>query len=178
MSRHSLEARQQRFADAYVGNGFNGTAAAIEAGYAENSAHVTASKLLNIPKVVAYIEARKEEISRDARMTAEDVFREMKSIALFDPAEVISATKDGVITLKKDLDDIPVTVRRNIKSIKAGKYGLEVTFYSRDTGLMAIAKWLGMDVDRLEHMVSGEQFVFVAPDKFDGVDEWAKSNAS
>ncbi len=41
-----LEKRHDRFARLYVANNFNGTKAAIEAGYAKAGARVRASKLL------------------------------------------------------------------------------------------------------------------------------------
>lgn len=57
-----LDNRQQRFVDVYVTNGFRERKAAIEAGYAEKSAHVTASRLLKNAKIQAAISARMEQL--------------------------------------------------------------------------------------------------------------------
>ena len=51
-----LTGKQQAFVAAYLSNGFNGTKAAVEAGYAVDSAHVEGSRLLRNAKVVAVIE--------------------------------------------------------------------------------------------------------------------------
>lgn len=54
------------FADCYLANGFNGTKAAIEAGYAPKGAHVQASRLLKNAKVIDYIESRMKALSMRA----------------------------------------------------------------------------------------------------------------
>jgi phage terminase small subunit len=46
-----LTAKMMRFVEAYLANDGNGTKAAITAGYGQKSAHVTASRLLKLPKV-------------------------------------------------------------------------------------------------------------------------------
>jgi phage terminase small subunit len=46
-----LTAKMLRFVEAYLANDGNGTRAAITAGYGQKSAHVTASRLLKLPKV-------------------------------------------------------------------------------------------------------------------------------
>ncbi len=57
----SLSAKQKAFVTAYLINGFNATKAAIAAGYANGSAHVTGSRLLRNAKVAAAI---KRELER------------------------------------------------------------------------------------------------------------------
>lgn len=51
-----LTSKQRAFIDHYVTNGFNGTRAAIAAGYAESGAHVEAVRLLKIAKIKSEIE--------------------------------------------------------------------------------------------------------------------------
>lgn len=53
-----LTSKQQKFVEAYSGNA---TEAAIAAGYAPNSARITASKLLTNPNIVAMIKNREKE---------------------------------------------------------------------------------------------------------------------
>jgi phage terminase small subunit len=47
----ALTPKQERFVEAYLANNGNGTQAAIAAGYGQKSAHVTASRLIRLPKV-------------------------------------------------------------------------------------------------------------------------------
>lgn len=79
MSTGTLSDRHQAFADQYVKLNFNGTQAAITAGYAETGAHVTANRLLKNPKIRSAIEARKREVA-DA----------MRSASKVSPAEIIT----------------------------------------------------------------------------------------
>ncbi len=67
--------RRQAFVNAYLANGGNGTAAAIEAGYAKGSAHVTASKLLRLAKVAAAIADAQRERAEASRIDAEWVLQ-------------------------------------------------------------------------------------------------------
>ena len=73
MSKAELERvltdRQKRFVLEYMRNGFNGTEAAIAAGYAERSAHVQASRMLNDAKIAAYRRACAQELYKAAGIT-------------------------------------------------------------------------------------------------------------
>jgi phage terminase small subunit len=53
-----LTPKQDAFCDEYVANGGKGTAAARDAGYAENSAHVEANRLLKNPLILQEIYKR------------------------------------------------------------------------------------------------------------------------
>lgn len=57
---NELNERQQQFIEEYLID-FNGTQAAIRAGYAENGASVTAHHLLRNPKIREIVEERKAE---------------------------------------------------------------------------------------------------------------------
>lgn len=72
-----LNPRQYAFAVNY-GKGMSGTAAAIEAGYAEHTAHVTASRMLKKAKV--------QEVIREVRSKA-------SAVAIVDAAEVLRGLK-------------------------------------------------------------------------------------
>lgn len=60
--RFNLSDKQKRFADIYFVSQ-NAKAAALEAGYPPNSAHVTASRLKHSPKIKSYLESRAEEFA-------------------------------------------------------------------------------------------------------------------
>jgi phage terminase small subunit len=62
----NLTERQMKFIDAYIKCG-NGAAAAIKAGYSENSARITASKLLTKANIREYMKERRSQIQQDLR---------------------------------------------------------------------------------------------------------------
>lgn len=67
-----LTEKERIFADEYIKT-TNATQSAIKAGYAENSASVTGSKMLRKPKVRQYIDAVMSERSKDTIATADEV---------------------------------------------------------------------------------------------------------
>lgn len=79
--------KQIRFVHEYVKD-WNGTQAAIRAGYSENSAHVQASRLLSDVKVLQAIEERKEELAAMAAISPAWVLRQWRMIASADPNEL------------------------------------------------------------------------------------------
>lgn len=67
-----LTKKERIFADEYIKT-TNATQSAIKAGYAENSASVTGSKMLRKPKVRQYIDAVMNERSKNTIATADEV---------------------------------------------------------------------------------------------------------
>lgn len=76
-----LNPQQREFCAQYIANGFNGTKAAIAAGYAHKSAEVTASRLLSKDKIKAFIDARQNIKQIKTDITREKVLAEFLSIA-------------------------------------------------------------------------------------------------
>jgi phage terminase small subunit len=64
--RQATKAKYDKFIMAYVSNNKNGAAAAVSAGYAEKSAHVTASKLLKNAYICQEITYKLQEIKNKA----------------------------------------------------------------------------------------------------------------
>ena len=75
-----LTAQQKRFCDEYLVD-YNGTQAAIRAGYAKNSAKVQASKLLTNPNVSSYLGSKHKKISDKLEISAERTLLEIARIA-------------------------------------------------------------------------------------------------
>lgn len=77
--RNKLRPKRVRFCEAYLANGWNGTAAAACAGYGKTkeSSAVTASRLLRDENVQAYLAARAREIYAELGLTPERVAAEM-----------------------------------------------------------------------------------------------------
>jgi phage terminase, small subunit len=69
---NTLTKKERIFADEYIKT-TNATQSAIKAGYAENSASVTGSKMLRKPKVRQYIDAVMNERSKNTIATADEV---------------------------------------------------------------------------------------------------------
>lgn len=69
---NTLTKKERIFADEYIKT-TNATQSAIKAGYAENSASVTGSKMLRKPKVRQYIDAVMSERSKNTIATADEV---------------------------------------------------------------------------------------------------------
>jgi phage terminase small subunit len=79
---------QRRFVVEYPID-FNGTQAAIRAGYSPRSAQQHASELMLNPVIVAAIEARQRELAQAAALTVEWVLNEWRDIHSADPSEII-----------------------------------------------------------------------------------------
>lgn len=83
-----LNARQHAFVIEFPKD-FNGTQAAIRAGYDPESASTQAFRLLANEEVYAAIEERKKDLAAAAGLSVEWVLRQWKEIAEADPAELI-----------------------------------------------------------------------------------------
>ncbi len=77
MGKNPLNHRRQRFVDEFIVD-LNATQAAIRAGYAENSAHVTGCRLLSNDKVSEAIAAGKAELAERAGVTQEWVVEKLR----------------------------------------------------------------------------------------------------
>lgn len=97
------QARRRLFCKAYLANGRNGTQAAITAGFAPNSAGVTASRLLQEAYVIEYLAAATKEFEAITGLTAERTLREVARLAYFDPRRTVNG--DGTLKALHELDD-------------------------------------------------------------------------
>lgn len=75
-----LNERQKKFVYAYVANGFNGTKAAIEAGYSSRGASQASTRLLNLGKVRQAIAYLKDRQLVKASVTTEYVIDKLTAI--------------------------------------------------------------------------------------------------
>lgn len=115
-----LEDKQRRFAEQYIID-FNGNAAAIRAGYAENSAAQQASRLLNHDNIQLYLQYLISDRAKRTQITADRVVQEIAKIAFHDVSELLDYF-DGHV-LFKDLDQMqfPEIIKSvTIKEVKLG----------------------------------------------------------
>ncbi|MDU3601432.1 MAG: terminase small subunit [Veillonella sp.] len=75
----TLTEKERIFADEYIKT-TNATQSAIKAGYAENSASVTGSKMLRKPKVRKYIDDVMEKRSKNTIATADEVLEYLTKV--------------------------------------------------------------------------------------------------
>jgi len=76
-----LNAKQQRFCDLYLSNGFNSTQAAIDAGYSEKTARSIGSENLTKPDIEAYIKNKQSEFEEKTGITTAKIISELWEIA-------------------------------------------------------------------------------------------------
>jgi phage terminase small subunit len=152
-----LTPRQEAFVREYLKHG-NGTRAAIEAGYSPSGADVQAVRLLGNASVKAEIARRGKRIEERAEISAAEVLREMKRIAMAD----ISQAYDENGNLKK-IHEIPEDVRRAIAGVEVDELwagGRERTqigetrklkFWDKTKALDQLARHLSLFNDKVEH---------------------------
>lgn len=97
-----LNAKQQRFTEEYLVD-FNGTQAAIRAGYSAKTAGSQAFDLLKKPEIKKIIDDGKKKAGEAALDLKAKVLREYERIAFFDPRKLHS--DDGNLKHILDLDD-------------------------------------------------------------------------
>ena|ERR1700739_3311420 len=104
MGKPKLAPRHRKFALAYIANGFNGTAAAIAAGYAPSNARFEASGLLARPNVSQHIRDLTKKKWASMEMEANEVLARLANIGRSDIRRVTDAS--GRILLPSELDEL------------------------------------------------------------------------
>lgn len=159
-----LTDKQRLFAEIYVKN-FNATQAAIKAGYAPDSAHVTGYDLLRNPKVRTYVQYLKELKKQSIMITEDDIVERYMRIAFADMTDFVSfGQKDIPVVFEVDPNTgqkIITTQRINtlnfkedyevdgglICEIKVGKQGASLKLEDRQKALDWLAKYFDMNPD-------------------------------
>lgn len=132
--------------------------AAIDAGYAANSAAQQGSRLFKKANIQQRIKELQEEAAMVARITQAAVLRNIYDIAAADPSEIFN--EDGSV---KHVQEMPEGIRKSISSIEideiyAGrgtdseKIGVtkKVKFWSKDKNNEMLGKHLKMFTDKQE----------------------------
>lgn len=152
-----LNKQQKLFGKQYVIKKFNGTKAAIAAGYSEKSAKVMASQLLTKPNVQEYIQKFIEKQNNKLDITAERVLEEVARLAFIDTSAVYDKD-DNLIPIH----ELPENISRAIASFETthDKNGTPIKkykFYKKEKALELLMRNLELLTDK--HKLSGE-FVF------------------
>ena len=157
--RRDVEARYNIFVEQYLTNGFNATAAAIEAGFSPKSAPSKANELLNDPRI--QLRLKKEYDRRRVQFEVNEarVMQELASIALLDMAELYD-DQGKLLTIH----EMPERARRALSSIRTfteyegfgrdreavGETKL-VNVESKIKALELLGKHFKMFTDKIEH---------------------------
>lgn len=161
----------------------HGTKAALAAGYAEASAHVTASRLLRKAKIKAILDHVTAKAAKKLDITAERVLAEYARIGFADIRQAVS-WKSDILTYAPDPDgkpaskeegdvedrgepiyvstvklinseELPAEVAAAIAEVSQNdKGGLKIKFHDKKGALDSLAKHLGILTDKTEVSVT------------------------
>lgn len=162
-----LTERQKLFCLHYI-KSFNGTMAAIKAGYAQGSAHVTAHQLINNPKIQTEIRRLKGNVHQELMVDAQDVINIQLKIAFADITDYVKFGKSEEVlideytgeplrykngTIKKhirnyidfeDWDKIDGTI---VSEVKQGRDGISVKMADRSKAIEFLTRYFDMVPD-------------------------------
>ena len=157
MSRELTE-KQIRFVEEYLCC-FDGTQAAIKAGYSEKYANRQAYSLLQNPQVQEYLRERRADLQDRTNIKQEDVINELAAVAFFDLTEAVKIVKKGrgYVVEFVPTDNLTDKQKKAIANIKQGKHGIEIKSHDKMTALKLLGEYLGIfkakeDIDSLKKM--------------------------
>lgn len=155
-----LSEKHQAFVNAYLSNGFNGTRAAIEAGYSEKTARQQAARLLTYANIAAAV---KQGLTEHA-MPSFEVLARLADQARSTMEDFLD--ESGDIDLKKAREQGRLHL---IKTRAITKEGERIELYSAQSALELLAKHHALLTENVN--VSGELqvkgYVSVSPDEWD-----------
>lgn len=147
MAAGELNARQRRFITEYLVDQ-NGTQAAIRAGYARRSAHVTASLLISNANVKAAIDKQMSKMLSKIEVTAERVLAERARLAFFDVRKLLDATGKPKPIHELDDDTAAAIAGVDVANIGNSQVGegevLKIRMADKNASLTALEKHLGL----------------------------------
>lgn len=141
-----LTEKQKKFCEEYVID-FNGTQAAIRAGYSKKTSNVTSSENLAKPNIQSYIQKLIKDREKRTEINADMVVKELAKIAFFDIRKIFH--QDGGLVNPCDLDDDTSCVISGIKArdVKSGEDIETIVEYKLNDkikSLELLGKHLGM----------------------------------
>ncbi|MEG7924874.1 terminase small subunit [Bacillus cereus] len=167
---------QERLFCLYYVKYFNGTQAALKAGYAKSSAHVTSSRLLRRERVASYIREIKGEMIENIFVEAMDVLNEYIKIAFADITNYVTFGQKDVEVMGpfgpvKDEDGKPVMrtisyVDFNesdmvdgsiIAEVKKGKEGVSIKLADKMRALDKLAMYFDLVPDNFKRKIEEER---------------------
>lgn len=155
---------------------FNGTQAALKAGYSKDGAHVQASRLLRRERVSSYIKELKGELVENVFVEAMDVLKEYIKIAFADITNYVTFGQKevpvmGMFGPMKDEDGKEITRIVNyvdlheadlvdgsiITEVKLGKDGVSVKLADKMKALDKLAQYFDLVPDNFKRQIEEER---------------------
>lgn len=155
-----LTPKQALFVAEYVKD-FNGTQAAIRAGYSKKTAAEIASENLTKPHIAAAILEASKQHAEAVRLSAKEAWQELRCLAKSDIGEIFDFSGD--VVRMKPANQIPEHARRAIKSMKTKRYTeghgddakevevVEFQFWDKPGQIIVALKAIGELKDKVEH---------------------------
>lgn len=165
-----LSIQMTAFVDNYVTNRFNGTQAAISAGYSENSARSIACDLLKRPDVKAEIAKRLTESRKGKEELMELVLTQweavvMVTIDMFIEKVMKQGKRKGEI-IWKDPKDWTQAMKNAVSGFKYDRFGtMSIELNGKQAAADSLAKHLGIYADTVDKDKNkGANVVIMLPD--------------
>jgi phage terminase small subunit len=127
----------RRFINEYLID-FNGSRAAIRAGYSPQSARSTASELIKRADVQQAIELELGEHQRRCRFDRKRIMDELAKIAFCNSTAFIGPKRKML-----DVNEVSAADRAAVKGIKGGMFGLKLEFHDKTKALELLARMEG-----------------------------------
>lgn len=155
MGYEGLSPKQEAFCREYVKD-FNGTQAALRAGYAKSGAPTAASRLLTNDKVQARLSELTQKAAEKSELTVERVIKEYMAMAFTDISDVTDWDEGTATLIPKDklgkdkLKGISELSFRTYLSDDGDIKDFKVKMHNKEKALEKLGKYLGMFQDKLE----------------------------
>lgn len=154
-----LPPMQDRFVDEWLID-FNGTQAAIRAGYSPKTAAAAAARLLRNVNIQAEIARRQKDLQRRTEISQDRVVKELARIAFADASDyacietLTYENEDGTVSpvqivSPKDTGALSDDQRAAIAGIKQGANGIEIKLHDKIKALELLGRHIGMFNDKL-----------------------------
>ena len=141
--------RQRVFIETYLSNGFNGTKAAIIAGYSEKTARQHAAWLLSNPNVKPLLERRVRDLLSDTESMTVQWLKQVNNICEFDIRKVADWEEDELVFKpSSEIDDDTALAISEISCIRTGgknpSSSMKIKALDKNRALEMKAKFLGI----------------------------------
>lgn len=154
-----LPPMQDRFVDEWLID-FNGTQAAIRAGYSPKTAAAAAARLLRNVNIQAEIARRQKDLQRRTEVTQERVVMELARVAFADATDYVQVETRIInrgevkvpieLAVHKETAELSADQRAAIASIKQGANGVEIKLHDKIKALELLGRHIGMFNDKIE----------------------------
>lgn len=147
---HRIDQREKNFIREYLVD-FNGTAAAIRAGYPKKGAHDAANRLLKSDVILEAFHKYQNTYECKTLVTRKRIIEELARIGFSDLTKFVVVKHRK--TYIRDTDTLPKHLGCCIQEIWQTKEGIRIKLYDKQKALELLGKYLGMWLER--HEVGG-----------------------